>query len=97
MTIYNNYIYIMSNKNRTTFYIGVTNDLQRRIYEHLNKRGSKFVQKYKLFDLIYYEYFTDIEFAIKREKQLKNWRRQWKIDLIKQMNPNLIDLKRTLL
>jgi putative endonuclease len=87
----------MTNKHRTTFYIGVTNDLQRRIWEHNNKIGSKFVQKYSLFDLIYYEHFNNIEFAIKQKKQLKNWHREWKINLIKEMNPDLKDIKEMIL
>lgn len=82
----------MSNKNRRKFYIGVTNDLRRRVSEHKQNIGSKFVSKYKLYDLIYYEYFTDITCAISREKQLKNWHREWKLNLIKQQNPNLKDL-----
>jgi len=91
--MHNNYIYIMSNKNRTTLYIGVTNDLRRRVAEHINGTGSKFVNKYKLFDLVYFEHFSDIEYAIKREKQLKNWHRNWKLNLIKEMNPDFRDLK----
>jgi len=89
----NAYVYIITNKGRSTFYIGVTNDLWRRIADHNNGIGSKFVRKYKLFDLIYYEYFSDIRYAIKREKQLKNWHREWKINLIKTMNPRFRDLK----
>lgn len=96
MKTHNNFVYIMSNKNRTTFYIGVTNNLHRRVAEHNNGEGSKFVQRYKLYDLIYYEHFTDIEYAIKREKQLKNWHRDWKLNLIKEFNPNLMDLKKDL-
>ena len=88
----NAYIYIMSNKNRTTLYLGVTNNLWRRVYEHTNGISSKFVSKYKLFDLIYFEYFTDMKHAIKREKQLKNWHREWKMNLIKKHNPQLQDL-----
>ena len=89
----NAYVYIMSNKNRTTFYIGVTNNLWKRVSEHINGVGSKFVKKYNLYDLVYYEYFTDMKYAILREKQLKNWHRQWKINLIKEFNPDLKDLK----
>jgi len=83
----------MSNKNRTTFYTGVTNHLQRRIIEHTQGIGSKFVSRYKLYDLVYYEHYTDIIFAIQREKQLKNWHRDWKINLIKSFNPEMKDLK----
>ncbi|MBN2663008.1 MAG: GIY-YIG nuclease family protein [Bacteroidales bacterium] len=83
------YTYIMTNKYRTTFYIGVTNDLQKRIVEHQNGIGSEFTRKYNLKDLIYFEKFTDINQAISREKQLKNWHKDWKIDLIKKSNPTL--------
>lgn len=82
----------MSNKKRTTIYIGVTNDLQRRVGEHKSLNGSSFTSKYKLFDLVYYETFNDIEQAIAREKQLKNWHRDWKYNLIKEQNPLLENL-----
>jgi len=86
------YIYILSNKNRTVLYIGITGDLIKRITEHKNKVGSEFSKKYNLEDLVYFEEFTDINQAISREKQLKNWRKEWKWDLIKTLNPNLKDL-----
>ena len=86
------YVYIMSNKNRTTFYIGVTSDLKIRIADHKNGIGSEFTKKYKLDNLLYYEDFPDIYQAIDREKQLKNWHRQWKINLIQAMNPEMNDL-----
>ncbi len=89
------YVYIMSNKNRTTLYIGVTNDLERRVAEHKEGSGSKFTYKYKLYDLVYYEVIYDIEQAIKREKQLKNWHRDWKLNLIKSLNPEMKDLSKT--
>lgn len=79
----------MTNKYRTTFYIGVTNDLHKRIVEHQNGIGSEFTRKYYLKDLIYFEKFTDINQAISREKQLKNWHKDWKINLIKKSNPTL--------
>lgn len=87
------YIYIMSNQYRTTFYIGVTSNLEARVWQHINNEGSVFVKKYKLFDLIYYEHFERIEDAINREKQLKNWHRDWKINLIQSENPEMKDLK----
>ena len=87
------YVYIMSNQYRTTFYIGVTNNLDVRVWQHINNEGSDFVKKYKLYDLVYYEYFEIIEHAIDREKQLKNWHREWKINLIKTKNPDMKDLK----
>tara|TARA_R110001583_G_C5399670_1_gene385623 strand:- start:48 stop:332 length:285 start_codon:yes stop_codon:yes gene_type:complete len=86
------YIYITSNKNRTTIYIGVTSNLKRRIEEHKNKKGSFFTKKYNCYNLIYYEKFNDVNLAIKREKQLKNWHSDWKWNLVKEFNPNLIDL-----
>lgn len=86
------YVYILSNKNRTVIYIGVTGDLIKRISDHQNGVGSDFTRKYKLKDLIYFEEFTDIIQAISREKQLKNWRKEWKWDLIKEFNPELKDL-----
>ncbi len=82
----------MSNKNLTTFYIGVTNDLERRVKEHKDGDGSEFTSKYNLTCLVYYEIISDIKTAIKREKQLKNWHRDWKLDLIKELNPKMLDL-----
>ena len=82
----------MSNKNRTTFYIGVTNNLQRRVFEHKNGEGSVFTKKYSLHYLVHFERMPDIISAIKREKQLKSWHRKWKINLIKEQNPDLLDL-----
>ncbi|WP_319480449.1 GIY-YIG nuclease family protein [uncultured Draconibacterium sp.] len=86
------FVYIMSNSKRTTFYIGVTSDLKTRIADHKNGIGSAFTSKYKLTDLMYYEDFPDIYQAIDREKQLKNWHRDWKINLIKSVNPEMNDL-----
>ncbi|AHW60761.1 putative endonuclease [Draconibacterium orientale] len=86
------FVYIMSNERRTAFYIGVTSDLKTRIADHKNGIGSAFTSKYKLTDLLYYEDFPDIYQAIDREKQLKNWHRQWKINLIKSKNPQMNDL-----
>ena len=82
----------MSNKNITTFYIGVTNDLERRVKEHKNGNGSEFTSKYKLTHLVYYEMISNINKAIQREKQLKNWHRKWKIDVIKELNSEMLDL-----
>lgn len=86
------FIYILSNKNRTVLYIGVTSNLKHRIKQHKNSQGSQFTKKYNVYDLMYYEVFTSILEAIKREKQLKKWNKHWKWDLIKVMNPNLVDL-----
>ncbi len=86
------YIYIISNKNRTVFYTGVTNDLQRRVSEHKSGKGSVFTIKYNCTDLLYFEPFMDINQAIQREKYIKNRNRQWKLDLIMKQNPDMIDL-----
>ncbi len=86
------YVYILSNRNRTTFYIGVTSDLQTRIYQHHYEKGSKFTHRYNCHDLVYYEYFEDIVYAIDREKQLKRWHRDWKLNLIRTVNPDMKDL-----
>ena len=86
------YIYFVSNRTRTVLYLGVTSDLSTRAYQHKNRFGSAFAKKYKCTDLIYFEFFEDIESAIKREKQLKKWKRAWKDELIKKSNPTLKDL-----
>jgi len=87
------HVYIMTNKYRTTFYIGVTSDLRARVWQHINGEGSQFVKKYRLFDLVFFEYFERITDAIDREKQLKNWHHDWKVNLIKSINPEMKDLK----
>lgn len=81
------YVYIMSN-NSGTLYIGVTNDLQRRILEHKQKLMNGFTAKYNCTKLVWFEEFQEIEAAILFEKQIKGWRRSKKMDLIKTMNPN---------
>ncbi len=83
------YIYIMTNKYRITFYTGVTRNLKARIIQHNERKGSFFTKKYNLKYLVYYEEFNDVKQAIKREKQLKNWKHDWKIELIKKSNPKL--------
>lgn len=88
-------IYILTNFNLSTFYIGVTNNLERRIYEHKNKLINGFSSKYNLLKLVYFELTDSIETAIAREKQLKNWHKQWKINLIKENNPQFLDLSKS--
>jgi len=85
-------VYILTNYNNTTLYIGVTGNLQRRIYEHKNKLVDGFTKKYNVNKLVYYEITEDIEVALNKEKQLKRWHRDWKINLIKSVNPEFIDL-----
>jgi len=87
------YVYIMTNKNRTTLYIGVTNDLCRRIHEHKNHLlKNSFTDKYNLVHCIYYEEFAYFDLAIQREKELKKWNRKKKEDLIYKKNPEWKDL-----
>lgn len=88
----NGYVYILTNKYHTVFYIGVTSDLESRIYDHKNGKGSIFTRKYNLKNLVWFDEFPRIEDAISREKQLKNWKREWKINLIKAQNPEFRDL-----
>ena len=86
------YIYILASGVNGTLYIGVTNNLVRRIYEHKNDAVPGFTKKYGVHSLVYYEVANDIESAINREKQLKKWRRDWKLALIDGMNPEWKDL-----
>jgi len=86
------FVYILTNKSNKVLYIGVTNNLERRMYEHKNKLVKGFTEKYNLTKLVYYEVTSDIISAIKREKQLKNWHRDWKIKLINDFNPEWKDL-----
>jgi putative endonuclease len=83
---------MMSNKNLTTLYIGVTNNLERRVLQHKWGEASQFTKKYKLDHLVYIEEGESIKDAIAREKQLKSWRREWKWDLVKKINPEMKDL-----
>jgi len=85
------YVYIITNPSKTVLYIGVTNDLNRRLHQHYQIKGNKasFATKYFCYHLLYFETFPNPSMAIAREKQLKKWSRQKKIDLIKTTNPNL--------
>jgi putative endonuclease len=82
----------MASKRNGTLYIGVTNNLLRRVYEHKNSLIQGFTKKYKVYNLVYYEVASSIESAIIREKQLKKWNRQWKINLIEKDNIDWRDL-----
>ncbi len=86
------YVYILSNFTNTTLYIGVTNDLKRRVYEHKNKLIEGFSEKYNVDRLVYFEETTDIKSAIQREKNLKKWNRKWKNELMEKENPEYKDL-----
>ena len=83
----NYYVYILTNWNNKVMYIGVTNDLARRVYEHKNKMVDGFTKKYNVSKLVYFEQTTDAYSAISREKQLKKWSRQKKNNLVETANP----------
>ena len=86
------YVYILASRIGGTLYIGVTNDLVRRVAEHKSKTAENFSKHYDVDRLVYYESFDGIEQALHREKRLKKWNRAWKIALIEKENPNWIDL-----
>ena len=86
------YLYIMASRKNGTLYIGVTDNLHHRVWQHKNDVHEGFTMKYGIHRLVWYEATTSIEGAIRREKQMKRWRRQWKIDLIEKENPNWDDL-----
>jgi putative endonuclease len=86
------YVYIMTNKNNSILYTGVTNDLKRRVYEHKNKLVEGFTKKYNIDKLVFYEVYDDINNAIAREKQIKSGSRAKKIKLIEEMNSRWNDL-----
>jgi len=87
----------MTNQPRGTLYIGVTSNLIKRAWEHRTHAAKGFTAKYRLTDLVFYELHEDMYEAIKREKNLKNWKRKWKIELIENTNPNWVDLFPTII
>ena len=91
------YVYILTNKYNNVLYTGVTNNLIRRMYEHKNKQFKGFTSKYNVNKLVYYDYTENIESAISREKQIKGWSRQKKINLINSINPTWVDLTHKIL
>lgn len=90
------FVYILASKRNGTLYTGVTNDLSRRIWEHRNGYVSGFTKKYGVRTLVWFEHHTDINAAISREKRIKRWRRNWKLDLIENENANWADLYPTI-
>jgi len=86
------FVYIMANENNRVLYIGVTNDIRNRVREHRSHLNHGFTYKYNLNKLVHFESFDYIDAAIRREKQLKEWKREWKENLIKRNNPGLKDL-----
>lgn len=86
------YVYILASRKNGTLYVGVTNDLRRRTFEHREGIGAAFTKKYGVTNLVYFEVFDRVTDAIDREKALKKWRRAWKVALIERDNANWIDL-----
>jgi putative endonuclease len=85
-------VYILASRLKGTLYTGVTSDLVRRVYEHRNNLADGFTKRYAVHSLVYYELHADMTEAIYREKQIKKWNRQWKVNLIEQGNPEWHDL-----
>lgn len=86
------YIYILASKRSGTLYIGITNDLARRVYEQKSRLIEGITKKYSINKLVYFESTSDVNAAILREKRMKKWKRQWKIELIEKSNPDWKDL-----
>ena len=85
-------VYILASKRNGTLYIGVTSDLIKRTWEHKHDSVEGLTKRYRVHRLVYYELHEDMESAIRREKQMKNWNRDWKLELIEKQNPNWRDL-----
>ncbi len=95
MRNHNYYVYILTNRPGGTLYIGITNDLTRRLFEHAQGTASRFTRRYNCTRLVWFEHYGDVSEAILREKRLKKWRRAWKVELIEAMNPDWHDLAAT--
>ncbi len=90
------YVYILASRKHGTLYVGVTNNLLRRVFEHREHLAEGFAKKHDVTKLVYFEAFESVEAAIVREKRLKVWKRDWKIELIEESNPEWVDLYPTL-
>lgn len=90
------YVYMLSNSTRTLLYVGATKNLVNRVHLHEAGRGAAFTKKYHMKYLIYYEEYEFLKEAFKREKQIKNWKKEWKWNLVRSKNPYLLDLKENL-
>jgi putative endonuclease len=86
------FVYMLTNRPHGTLYIGVTNNVERRVSEHRGEGGSEFCRKYNLNRLVYVDEFQDVEYAIAAEKRIKRWRRAWKDQMIEKLNPHWDDL-----
>ena len=91
------FVYLLASKRNGTIYVGMTNNLIKRIYEHKNSLLEGFTSKYSVSNLVYYQIFYNVEDAIVREKQIKKWKRVWKINLIEENNPEWRDLYASIL
>ncbi len=89
-------VYILASKRNGTLYIGVTSDLVKRVWEHRNNMAEGFTKRYGVHQLVWYEMHEGMESAIEREKQLKEWKRKWKLELIESVNPSWQDLYHTI-
>lgn len=96
MTTALNAVYILASRRNGTLYVGVTNNLIRRVWEHKQNLTDGFTKKYTVHTLVYYELYSDILHAIAREKEIKKWKRRWKLQLIEKNNPDWKDLYLTL-
>ncbi|HHF3094327.1 TPA: GIY-YIG nuclease family protein [Vibrio diabolicus] len=85
-------VYILTSNNNVVLYTGVTSQMPQRIWQHKNGVVEGFTKKYNVHKLVYFELFDDMATAITREKQLKQWKRKWKLDLVRETNPNFLDL-----
>ncbi|MBX3447755.1 MAG: GIY-YIG nuclease family protein [Parvibaculaceae bacterium] len=90
------FVYILASRKHGTLYVGVTNDVARRVFEHRAGNASAFTKKYRVHRLVYAESHDDVEEAIKREKAIKEWQRAWKVQLIERANPEWDDLAESL-
>jgi putative endonuclease len=86
------YVYILASRKHGTLYVGVTNDLARRVLEHRSGKASSFTKEHQVFRLVFFERFDRVDEAIAMEKRLKRWHRPWKIELLEKQNPEWIDL-----
>lgn len=92
MKSFNYYVYIITNWKNSVIYIGVTGNLEKRMFQHINKEIEGFSSKYNLNKLVYYEHYNFVHDALNREKNLKKWNRSWKFQLIEKFNPNFNNL-----
>jgi len=91
------FVYLMTSRRNGTLYVGVTNDLVRRVYQHKNGLVEGFTERYGVHLLVWFESTPSVEAAIHKEKQIKNWKREWKVALIERTNPNWLDLYASIL